>query len=111
MRWRAIATAALCVLGLVAVGGSSAAATAAQGSPAPPTNVRVPALALDEQSITLVWEKPRDHAGIVDYHVYMNGQLAGSSSQNPTSPAQPFIDGFYADPSNALQVKAVNESF
>lgn len=109
MRWRTIATTALCSLVLAAAGGSSA--MAANDRPAPPTDVRVPALAFDEHSITLAWEKPADHAGIVDYHVFVNGQLAGSASRNPTSPAQPFIDVFYADPTNSQQVRVQMETF
>jgi exo-poly-alpha-galacturonosidase len=109
MRWRTIATTALCSLVLAAAGGSSAAASGAM--PAPPTNVRVPALAFDERSITLAWEKPANHAGIVDYHVYLNGRLAGSASQNPTSPAKPLVDAFYGDPANSQQVRVLMDNF
>ena len=109
MRWRRLAMTALCSLVLAAAGGSSAAASSDR--PAPPTNVRVPSLAFDEQSIMIAWEQPADHAGIVDYHVYVNGTLAGSASQNTTSPAKPFIDGFYADPSNSQQVQIRMETF
>jgi exo-poly-alpha-galacturonosidase len=109
MRWRTIAMTALCSLVLAAGSGSSAAA--AGDRPAPPTDVRVPALAFDPHSITIAWEKPADHAGIVDYHVFVNGQLAGSASQNPTSPAKPFIDGFYADPTNSQQVRVLMDNF
>jgi exo-poly-alpha-galacturonosidase len=111
MRWRTIALTAACslVLMLAAAGGSSAAA--ANDRPAPPTDVRVPALAFDEHSVTIAWEKPADHAGIVDYHVFVNGRLAGSASQDPASPAKPFIDGFYADPSNAQQVRVQPVTF
>jgi len=87
MRWRTIARTALCALVLAAVGGSSA--TAANDRPAPPTDVRVPALAFDEHSITLAWEKPADHAGIVDYQVFVNGQLAGSANSTGLSFGSP----------------------
>jgi exo-poly-alpha-galacturonosidase len=111
MGWRTVA-AALCSLALVAAGGFSAAASArGDRAPAPPLDVRVPALAFDEGSVTLVWEKPADHAGIVDYHVYMDGRLAGSASRQPASPAKPLIDRFAADPANAQQVRVVMESF
>jgi exo-poly-alpha-galacturonosidase len=109
MRWRTIAMTALC--SLVLAGGTGSSAAAANDRPAPPTDVRVPALAFDANSITLAWERPADHAGIVDYHVFVNGQLAGSASQNTTSPAKPFIDGFYADPTNSQQVRVVMETF
>jgi exo-poly-alpha-galacturonosidase len=111
MRWRTIATTALCSLVLAAAGGSSAATAAATGRPAPPTNVRVPALAFDAHSITIAWEKPADHAGIVDYHVFLNGQLAGAASQDATSPAKPMVDAFYADPANSQQVKVLMDNF
>jgi len=109
MRWRTIATTALCSLVLAAAGGSSARAAADR--PAPPTDVRVPALAFDDQSITLAWEKPADRAGIVDYHVFVNGRFAGSASLNATSPATPFVDAFYADPTNGQQVRVQPETF
>jgi exo-poly-alpha-galacturonosidase len=114
MGWRWIATTALCALAVVTAGGSSAAAApdaAGAAAPAPPVDVRVPTLAFDERSVTLAWEKPANHAGIVDYHVYVDGTLAGSASRNPTSPARPFIDRFYADPANARQVRVVASSF
>lgn len=110
MRWRTIAMTALCSL-VLALGSGSSTAAASNDRPAPPTDVRVPALAFDASSVTIAWEKPADHAGIVDYHVFVNGQLAGSASQNSTSPAKPFIDGFYADPSNSQQVRVVMETF
>jgi exo-poly-alpha-galacturonosidase len=79
--------------------------------PAAPTGVRVPALAEDESSITLVWEKPRDHAGIVDYRVYLDGRPIGLASTASTSPAKPYLDRFYADPANAAQVRTVMDTF
>jgi exo-poly-alpha-galacturonosidase len=88
---------------------TSAGATGDQ--PAAPVDVRVPTLAFDEQSITLAWEKPAAHADIVDYHVYLDGRLLGSSSQGSGSPAKPYIDAFYADPANSRQVKVVMNTF
>ena len=62
-----------------------------------PAKLQVPTLAYDEQQIILVWEKPADHAEIVDYHVYANGKLLGGSNANndQVSPAKPYIDHFY----------------
>lgn len=62
-----------------------------------PVKVQVPTLAYDDQQIILVWEKPANHADIVDYHVYANGKLLGSSNTNngEVSPAKPYIDRFY----------------
>src|SRR5215469_9869983 len=109
MRWRTIAATAVCSLVLAATGGSSA--SAAGDWPAPPTDLRVPALAFDEHSVTLAWERPAHHTAIVDYHVFVNGEFAGSASQNDMSPAKPFIDGFSADPTNSRQVRVQMESF
>ena len=62
-----------------------------------PSKVQVPTLAFDDQQIILVWEKPVDHADIVDYHVYANGKFLGGSNANnaQVSPAKPYIDNFY----------------
>ncbi|MFP9227632.1 glycosyl hydrolase family 28 protein [Pectobacterium cacticida] len=65
---------------------------------AAPQNLNVPALAYDDSSVVLVWEKPaKPPAGIKDYRVYMNGTLLGSTldNQNIHSPAKPYIDNFY----------------
>jgi exo-poly-alpha-galacturonosidase len=108
MRSRLIAATALCSLVLAAMGGSAAAASApGAAAPPPPTNLRVPALAFDDSSVTLAWEKPANHADVVDYYVYVNGRLAGSAGQNATSAARPFIDRFYADPTNARQIRVL----
>ncbi|WP_203919403.1 fibronectin type III domain-containing protein [Rugosimonospora africana] len=99
---------------VLALTAGPAAASGAPGHgtrPAAPTGVRVPALAYDESSVTLVWEKPRDHAGIVDYRVYLNGRRLGLASDASTSPAKPYLDRFYADPANAAQVRAVMDTF
>jgi exo-poly-alpha-galacturonosidase len=77
----------------------------ATSPPAAPTDLRVPTLAFDEQSITLAWEKPAAHTNVVDYHIYRGGALIGNASDNPTSPAKPYFDAFYADASNANQVR------
>src|SRR5437660_5605816 len=112
MRWRTLVTTALCSLALVAAAGpASAADRPGSRAPAPPTGLRVPTLAFDEHSITLAWQQPADHAGIVDYHVFQDGRPVGSSSTNPTSPAQPLVDRFYADPANARQVRVVDLTF
>src|SRR5262245_18912877 len=91
---------------------AAAGANGAEASrPAPPTDVRVPTLAFDEQGITVAWNKPARHADIVDYHVYLDGRLLGGSSAGAGSPAKPYIDAFYADPANSRQVKVVMNTF
>ncbi|SFL70665.1 glycosyl hydrolase family 28 protein [Pelosinus propionicus] len=71
----------------------------------PPQNLRVPTLAYDEKSITLVWEKPRNYSDIVNYNVYMNGKLIGNANENNHSLAKTNIDKFYEDPSNRAAQK------
>lgn len=84
-------------LALPAAFGLTAAQPAlATAKPAPPTEVRVPALANDDTSITVVWEKPAAHRDITDYHVYLDGKYAGSANAANTSAARQQIDAFYA---------------
>ena len=52
-----------------------------------PVNLRVPALAYDEKSITLVWNKPEDYSNITDYNIYMNGTKIGKASDNEVQSA------------------------
>jgi exo-poly-alpha-galacturonosidase len=79
--------------------------------PQPPSQVRVPTLAFDQSSASIVWEKPREYASIVDYHVYQDGRLIGSASHTTDSASLPYINTFYADPANAAQVKIVMNNF
>jgi exo-poly-alpha-galacturonosidase len=85
-------------LGSFAIGVGHAAQAEATGAPAAPLRLRVPALAYDEKSILLVWEKPENYADIVDYAVYMQHKKLGNASTNyrATSPAAPYVDAFYA---------------
>ena len=64
-----------------------------------PQKIQVPTLAYDDSQIILVWEKPENTAGIVDYHVYMDGKRLGGANANNDrySPAKPYIDQFYKD--------------
>lgn len=63
--------------------------------PAAPVNLQIPKLAYDEDSITLVWEKPEDYSDIVDFNVYMNGKKVGSALKDNGGPAKAYIDNFY----------------
>ncbi|WP_088042562.1 fibronectin type III domain-containing protein [Bacillus sp. EAC] len=67
----------------------------ASNAPASPVNLQIPNLAFDEDSITLVWEKPKNYSDIVDFNVYMNGKKIGSSSKDNSGPAKAYIDNFY----------------
>jgi exo-poly-alpha-galacturonosidase len=52
---------------------------AKDSSIAPPGKLMVPPLALDDTSITVIWEKPADYSNVVSYKVYQNGSLAGTT--------------------------------
>ncbi|TXK82486.1 fibronectin type III domain-containing protein [Paenibacillus sp. N3.4] len=78
-----------------------------------PKNLRVPAMAYDEKSIILVWDKPDNYANIADYNVYQNGVFIGTANQNTldNSPARPFIDKFYQDDAANKHVKVSMHNF
>ncbi|MEH7304609.1 fibronectin type III domain-containing protein [Neobacillus drentensis] len=67
----------------------------APNAPASPVNLQIPKLAYDEDSITLVWEKPEHYSDIVDFNVYMNGEKIGSALKDNSGPAKAYIDNFY----------------
>ncbi|WP_377267116.1 fibronectin type III domain-containing protein [Peterkaempfera sp. SMS 1(5)a] len=85
--------------------------TASAASPSAPGHLRVPALAYDEDSISLVWDQPDDRAGITGYRVYRDGSYIGTAGQDSASAAQPYIDRFYADPANSRQVRVLAHHF
>lgn len=78
--------------------------------PAPPVGVTVPRLAYDDSSVTLVWRRPAAGPAPVDYHVYVDGRLAGDAQRDNPTDAKRFIDRFYADPGSADQVKVVEQN-
>src|SRR5665647_1385497 len=113
---RAVVLAAVLAAGLVMAPAAAAAPAPAQQTqpgarPQPPSDLRVPALAFDQSSVSLVWEKPQDYGNIVDYHVYQDGRLIGSASATTGSASLSYIKSFYADPANAAQVKIVMNNF
>ncbi|MBS4211664.1 fibronectin type III domain-containing protein [Neobacillus rhizophilus] len=78
------------------LGAAAHAGKPSSGSaPASPVNLQVPNLANDEDSITLVWEKPEDYSSIVDFNVYMDGKKIGSAQKDNGGPAKAYIDNFY----------------
>lgn len=78
-----------------------------------PRQLQVPTLAYDESRILLVWHKPESYGKVVDYHVYMDGQLLGSAEANSSrfSPAKAYIDRFYAADTAQFHVKARSHNF
>jgi exo-poly-alpha-galacturonosidase len=78
-----------------------------------PFQLQVPTLAFDENSVVLVWHKPSNYSDVVDYHVYMDGELLGSAEPNNTqfSPAKAYIDGFYAADAARFHARATVHTF
>ncbi|MEF3059327.1 glycoside hydrolase family 28 protein [Ralstonia solanacearum] len=78
-----------------------------------PQNPCVPALAYDDTSITLAWNKPDRYADVVDYNVYMNGKKLGSASENNAahSVARRYIDRFYAEDKAGFHTRVTFHSF
>ncbi|MFA9440841.1 glycosyl hydrolase family 28 protein [Uliginosibacterium sp. sgz301328] len=78
-----------------------------------PQNPCVPALAYDDTSVTLVWNKPDVYTDVVDYNVYLDGAKLGSAAQNNTtnSVAKPYIDSFYADDTAGFHTKVTFQNF
>lgn len=61
--------------------------------------LRVPALALDEQSVTLVWDKPENMEGVADYAVFQDGVRIGTARENfarHADWASTYMEAFYA---------------
>jgi exo-poly-alpha-galacturonosidase len=88
----------LIFLVLLLVFGQAGAITYAETqstAPASPVNLQIPTLAFDEDSITLVWEKPEVYSDIVDFNVYMNGKKVGSALKDNSGTAKAYIDNFY----------------
>lgn len=71
----------------------------------PPKDLKVPTLAYNENSLTLVWSKPDTYSNIVDYNVYMDGKLLGKASENSSLPAKNLINKFYSDTTNSNAYK------
>ncbi|GAB2899809.1 glycoside hydrolase family 28 protein [Uliginosibacterium flavum] len=78
-----------------------------------PTGLRVPALAYDDHSIVLVWQKPADYAKVVDYKIYLNGKAIGSARENAAkfSPAAPYVKAFHAADKAGRHVKIDQHNF
>ncbi len=47
----------------------------------PPQNLMVPPLAIDDSSITMIWEKPADYSNVVSYNVYQEGSKVGNTKK------------------------------
>jgi exo-poly-alpha-galacturonosidase len=79
-----------------------------------PSNLCIPAASADDTSLLLVWNKPEGGSlQVVDYRVYMDGALLGSSRENArqNSPAQQYIDSFYTRDTDGFHVKTLAHAF
>ncbi len=72
-----------------------------------PAKLLAPPQSFDAHSGVLVWSKPEGYAEIKDYQVFMNGKLLGSAQENArqSSPAQPWVDAFYAEDREGVHVR------
>lgn len=62
------------------------------------TRLQVPVLAYDENSVSLVWEKPEKYDNVSDYNVYIDGKLDGTARKNYSENyvwADTFMKSFY----------------
>lgn len=128
---RLAGAAATVLIGLTSLAAVAAPATAAppgsQDSPAcsssstrletgtahAPQNLCVPALATDDSSTLLVWNKPDLYSDVVDYRVYQNGKPIGTAEENARlhSPAQEYVDAFRAKDKDGFHAKTVAHNF
>ncbi|MBD7911723.1 glycosyl hydrolase family 28 protein [Clostridium cibarium] len=74
-------------------------------------NLIVPTLAYDDNSITLAWHKQTNSSDIVDYNIYMDGNLIGNANNSSEFKAKSLIEKFYNDPSNSSAVNISSHSF
>lgn len=79
----------------------------------PISQVIIPTLAYDENSVVLTWHKPDDYTNITDYRVYQNGTAIGLASENnnANNPAKPYIDKFYAADTDNFQHQVTFQNF
>lgn len=79
-----------------------------------PSNLCVPASATDDNSTLLVWNKPEGtHSDVVDFRVYQDQDLVGTSSENARehAPAQEYVEAFYQRDIDGFHTKTLNHSF
>ncbi len=79
--------------------------TPAKASIAPPQNLMVPPLAVDDSTITVIWSKPADYSKVVSYNVYIEGSLAGNTKNLFYT-----ATGLNANTPHSFYVKAVDAS-
>ena len=78
-----------------------------------PTSRHVPALAVDDNRIVLVWQKPVEYAQVVYCQVHQYDQLMGSAGDNVAqfSPTAHYFQAFYVADPGARHVKVDQHSF
>jgi exo-poly-alpha-galacturonosidase len=104
-------TLSVCLVGFALLGAQSAHAAASRAHV--PMDLDVPMLSADDSSLVLVWQKPEAYEEVRDYQVFMNGKLLGNASANARqhSPAQEWIDRFYAEDPQKVHVRVQPHSF
>ncbi|MFA5293256.1 MAG: glycoside hydrolase family 28 protein [Phycisphaerae bacterium] len=70
---------------------------------AAPKGLMVPPLAIDDSSITVIWNKPDDYSNVASYNVYIEGSLAGNTKNLFYT-----ATGLNADTPHSFIVKAVD---
>lgn len=111
-RGMAVIIAAVCVLAAMPTDVGIAPATGPMPSVADMTSwlgtsgIRIPALSVGTNTVTLLWPTPVDSRGVDsqvvrDYHIYENGRFPAQSSANTHTPAYGYIHAFATDPSHA----------
>jgi len=92
---------------------ANAAADKAAARLSVPTKVYALPMSISDHGLVLAWNKPEEYGSIQDYKVFLNGKLLGSVSENArqNSPAQPYVDRFYASDAKNVHVKVTQHSF
>lgn len=107
-------TLALVMCTALTMGSISTGAFAHVNSNCAPTNVQVPKLGYDDDSIVLTWEKGQDYSNVVDYNVYQDGKLLGSAKENfekNSKYAAAYMKSFYDKDADNFHVKTQILSF
>ncbi len=92
---------------------SSTSVHLAPGTGRAPQNLCVPAVATDETTTLLVWNKPDLYDDVVDYRVYRDGKVIGTAEENARlhSPAQEYVDAFRAADTDEFHTRTVAHNY
>ncbi|MFM2486864.1 glycosyl hydrolase family 28 protein [Celerinatantimonas yamalensis] len=84
----------------------------AMAAPVAPSQVQIPSLAFDDQSVVVTWQVPTDIRHIRDYQIIENGKvIATAQANNATYAASaPYIKAFYQQDSDHFATPIVWQS-